>query len=206
MGMPSSSDWVNIPSTVACHAPGSRQASGCTTTSAVLRKMWMCSPTRTDFTPDSTGLSNGRCATAGRVHTSTLGHVWRGDVQPVTVRDAGVQTLLCARCSGWRSGRSPGPCPRIFRRRHRPRFAASSNCQSEFSRGSRRACAELLHTLARIFTGALPTLPRPAGGRESRRIPIGASRLRYPDRRSQSFDSQVRRLTSPCLPSSPSSG
>jgi len=30
----------------------------------------------------------------GRVYTSTLGHVWRGDVQPVTVRDAGVQTLL----------------------------------------------------------------------------------------------------------------
>ena len=31
---------------------------------------------------------------AGRVYTSTLGHVWKGDVQPVTVRDAGVQTLL----------------------------------------------------------------------------------------------------------------
>jgi type 1 glutamine amidotransferase len=31
---------------------------------------------------------------AGRVYTSTLGHVWQGDVQPVTVRDAGVQTLL----------------------------------------------------------------------------------------------------------------
>jgi hypothetical protein len=30
----------------------------------------------------------------GRVYTSTLGHVWRGDIQPVTVRDAGVQTLL----------------------------------------------------------------------------------------------------------------
>lgn len=30
----------------------------------------------------------------GRVYTSTFGHVWRGDVQPVTVRDAGVQTLL----------------------------------------------------------------------------------------------------------------
>ncbi len=30
----------------------------------------------------------------GRVYTSTLGHVWKGDVQPVTVRDAGVQTLL----------------------------------------------------------------------------------------------------------------
>ena len=31
---------------------------------------------------------------SGRVYTSTLGHVWRGDIQPVTVRDAGVQTLL----------------------------------------------------------------------------------------------------------------
>lgn len=30
----------------------------------------------------------------GRVYTSTLGHVWSGDIQPVTVRDAGVQTLL----------------------------------------------------------------------------------------------------------------
>lgn len=30
----------------------------------------------------------------GRVYTSTFGHVWKGDTQPVTVRDAGVQTLL----------------------------------------------------------------------------------------------------------------
>ena len=30
----------------------------------------------------------------GRVYTSTLGHVWKGDTQPVTVRDAGVQTIL----------------------------------------------------------------------------------------------------------------
>jgi uncharacterized protein len=30
----------------------------------------------------------------GRVYTSTFGHVWKGDVQPVTVRDIGVQTLL----------------------------------------------------------------------------------------------------------------
>jgi type 1 glutamine amidotransferase len=30
----------------------------------------------------------------GRIYNSTLGHVWRGDVQPVTVRDAGLQTLL----------------------------------------------------------------------------------------------------------------
>jgi hypothetical protein len=30
----------------------------------------------------------------GRVYTSTFGHVWKGDVQPVTVRDVGVQTLL----------------------------------------------------------------------------------------------------------------
>lgn len=27
-------------------------------------------------------------------NTSTFGHVWNGDVQPVTVRDIGVQTLL----------------------------------------------------------------------------------------------------------------
>ena len=32
----------------------------------------------------------------GRVYTSTLGHVWKGDVQPVTVRDAAVQTLARA--------------------------------------------------------------------------------------------------------------
>ena len=31
---------------------------------------------------------------AGRVYVSSFGHVWKGDVQPVTVRDAGVQTLL----------------------------------------------------------------------------------------------------------------
>lgn len=30
----------------------------------------------------------------GRVYTSTLGHVWKGDVQPVTMRDAAVHTLL----------------------------------------------------------------------------------------------------------------
>ena len=30
----------------------------------------------------------------GRVYTSTLGHVWKGDVQPPTMRCAGVQTLL----------------------------------------------------------------------------------------------------------------
>jgi type 1 glutamine amidotransferase len=30
----------------------------------------------------------------GRIYNSSLGHVWRGDVQPVTVRDAGLQTLL----------------------------------------------------------------------------------------------------------------
>jgi hypothetical protein len=40
----------------------------------------------------------------GRVYTSTLGHVWRGDVQPVTVRDAGVQTLL-VRALQWLAGR-----------------------------------------------------------------------------------------------------
>jgi hypothetical protein len=40
----------------------------------------------------------------GRVYTSTLGHVWRGDVQPVTVRDAGVQTLL-VRALQWLAAR-----------------------------------------------------------------------------------------------------
>jgi hypothetical protein len=30
----------------------------------------------------------------GKVYTSNFGHVWKGDVQPVTVRDIGVQTLL----------------------------------------------------------------------------------------------------------------
>jgi type 1 glutamine amidotransferase len=30
----------------------------------------------------------------GRIYNSSLGHVWKGDVQPVTVRDAGLQTLL----------------------------------------------------------------------------------------------------------------
>ena len=30
----------------------------------------------------------------GRVYTSTFGHVWMGDIQPITVRDIGVQTLL----------------------------------------------------------------------------------------------------------------
>jgi hypothetical protein len=40
----------------------------------------------------------------GRVYTSTLGHVWKGDVQPVTVRDAGVQTLL-VRALQWLAGR-----------------------------------------------------------------------------------------------------
>jgi len=40
----------------------------------------------------------------GRVYTSTLGHVWKGDVQPVTVRDAAVQTLL-VRALEWLAGR-----------------------------------------------------------------------------------------------------
>jgi uncharacterized protein len=30
----------------------------------------------------------------GRIYTSTFGHVWKGDEQPVTVRDVGVKTLL----------------------------------------------------------------------------------------------------------------
>ena len=61
-----------IPSTVACHAPGSQQTSRCTTTSAVLRKMSMCSLSRANLTPDSTGLSNGRCDTATAACTHRL--------------------------------------------------------------------------------------------------------------------------------------
>ncbi len=40
----------------------------------------------------------------GRVYTSTFGHVWKGDIQPVTVRDIGVQTLL-VRGLQWLAGR-----------------------------------------------------------------------------------------------------
>jgi type 1 glutamine amidotransferase len=40
----------------------------------------------------------------GRVYISTFGHVWKGDVQPGTVRDAGVQTLL-VRALQWLAGR-----------------------------------------------------------------------------------------------------
>jgi xylan 1,4-beta-xylosidase len=57
----------------------------------------------------------------GRVYTSTLGHVWRGDVQPVTVRDAGVQTLL-VRALQWLSRRPVSwPVPGDF-----PTAAATS--------------------------------------------------------------------------------
>lgn len=42
----------------------------------------------------------------GRVYTSTFGHVWRGDSQPVTVRDVGVQTLL-VRAVQWLAQRPP---------------------------------------------------------------------------------------------------
>jgi len=40
----------------------------------------------------------------GRVYTSTLGHVWKGDTQPVTLRCAGLQTLL-VRALEWLAGR-----------------------------------------------------------------------------------------------------
>lgn len=30
----------------------------------------------------------------GRVYNSTFGHVWKGDVQPASMRCAGVQTIL----------------------------------------------------------------------------------------------------------------
>ncbi len=40
----------------------------------------------------------------GRVYTSTLGHVWKGDTQPPTLRCAGVQTLL-VRALQWLANR-----------------------------------------------------------------------------------------------------
>jgi len=40
----------------------------------------------------------------GRVYTSTLGHVWKGDSQPARMRCAGVQTLL-VRALQWLAGR-----------------------------------------------------------------------------------------------------
>ncbi len=40
----------------------------------------------------------------GKVYTSNFGHVWGGDVDPVTVRDIGVQTLL-VRAVQWLAGR-----------------------------------------------------------------------------------------------------
>jgi Uncharacterized protein conserved in bacteria len=50
----------------------------------------------------------------GRVYTSTFGHVWRGDVQPVTVRDVGVQTLL-VRALQWLAKREvTWPVPEDF--------------------------------------------------------------------------------------------
>lgn len=50
----------------------------------------------------------------GRVYTSTLGHVWKGDVQPATVRDAAVQTLL-VRALQWLARRSADfPIPADF--------------------------------------------------------------------------------------------
>jgi hypothetical protein len=50
----------------------------------------------------------------GRVYTSTLGHVWKGDVNPVTVRDAGVQTIL-VRALQWLARREVSyPVPADF--------------------------------------------------------------------------------------------
>jgi hypothetical protein len=55
------------------------------------------------------------------VYTSTFGHVWRGDVQPVTVRDVGVQTLL-VRSLQWLARRPiDWPLPSVF-----PTAAATS--------------------------------------------------------------------------------
>ncbi len=50
----------------------------------------------------------------GRVYTSTLGHIWKGDNQPVTVRDAGLQTLL-VRALQWLAQREVAyPVPSDF--------------------------------------------------------------------------------------------
>jgi type 1 glutamine amidotransferase len=50
----------------------------------------------------------------GRVYTSTLGHVWKGDTQPVTVRDAGLQTLV-VRALQWLAQREVNyPVPSDF--------------------------------------------------------------------------------------------
>ena len=50
----------------------------------------------------------------GRVYTSTLGHVWQGDISPVTVRDVAVQTLL-VRALQWLAKREVSwPVPADF--------------------------------------------------------------------------------------------
>lgn len=50
----------------------------------------------------------------GKVYTSTFGHVWKGDVHPVTVRDVGVQTLL-VRAVQWLAGHPADfPIPQNF--------------------------------------------------------------------------------------------
>ncbi|MEO8019605.1 MAG: ThuA domain-containing protein [Pseudomonadota bacterium] len=50
----------------------------------------------------------------GRVYTSTFGHVWKGDVDPVTVRDVGVQTSLI-RGVQWLAHRAANyPVPATF--------------------------------------------------------------------------------------------
>ena len=50
----------------------------------------------------------------GRVYTSTFGHVWRGDTDPVTVRDVGVQTLLVRGLQWLAHRRADFPVPGNF--------------------------------------------------------------------------------------------
>lgn len=50
----------------------------------------------------------------GRVYTSTFGHVWAGDAQPVRMRCAGVQTIV-VRALQWLAGRDvTWPIPKDF--------------------------------------------------------------------------------------------
>jgi len=50
----------------------------------------------------------------GRAYVSTFGHVWAGDVQPASLRCAGVQTLI-PRVLEWLAGREVDPAvPKDF--------------------------------------------------------------------------------------------
>jgi hypothetical protein len=66
----------------------------------------------------------------GRAYIATFGHVWRGDVQPESMRCAGVQTLI-VRAVQWLAGRPvtfpvPADFPTEQRTSLRPEFAATA--------------------------------------------------------------------------------